>query len=1075
MSYADVDVLGAVESSSIAGGAQYDGKLHPSDADTEVSTADGLLSALDGSSDVIAIANDAVIDLTGENQIDLGSKTLVSYRGRNGQEGALIRTDSRGYYGTRPYTLFDSAGSPRVTGLRIRGARATGGFTRWDYDDNLAQAIRLRGPGGEVDNCELFGWTWNAVHLKGDGESTVTEAEVHHNHIHKSYQLGYGYGITIRRGFGEIHHNYFDETRHTIAGYGWWNSGFVVENNVFGPRHYSHTVDMHCLEENRATARVGDDPNDPDYDLRAGGEMRVRNNTFCMDQGVHGGGINAIAIRGVPWDGVWIENNRFAHSQRPPYNSGNDQEGFAWRQVNLNLSGWDPIPQDDEGYTRNWNDTDNQFGAPDTPWESGYGAPVNLVGGGGEEPEEDEDQEDEDQEDEEDEEDEEEEQDGRDVITVSGGGSTTYYEFEFSVDGDVEKSEEYGATINSYDQISGSTVSGRTTNEPDSFAYTGEIASFEADDGIEVRINGEPVDPDTLGEDEEDEEDEEEGEDVVTINGRGETVYYTFSVDGGVEKSNANDATINESDSIIGYSDFDTIVTGRTTNQSDSFVLEGEITSFSTSSTGGPAAISLGGESITPDEFGETVITIADRGATARYELEFSVNADIEKSEQYGATIDSTDQVNGTAVSGQTTDEPDSYVFSGALTEFRADEAVDVSFNGQSTGLWIESEEQELEEEEQDERDVITVSGGGSTTYYEFEFSVDGDVEKSEQYGATINSYDQISGSTVSGRTTNEPDSFAYTGEITSFEADDGIEVQINGESVDPDTLGEDEEEEEEQDDQDVITVAGGGSTTYYEFEFSISGDVEKSEQYGATINSYDQISGSTVSGRTTNEPDSFAYTGEIVSFEADEGIEVQINGEEVDPDTLGEDEEEEEDEEDVLTINGQGETVYYTFSVDGGVEKSNANDATINEFDSIIGYNDYDTIVTGRTTTQSDSFVLEGDITSFSTSSTGDPGDISIDGESVDPDEFGETVITIAGRGATARYELEFSVNADIEKSEQYGATINDYDQISGTTVTGRTTNAPDSYVFSGALTEFSADEVVDVSFNGESTGNWI
>ena len=893
MSYADVDVLGSVESSSIAGGAQYDGKLHPSNADIEVSTVDGFLNALNGSSDVIAIANDAVLDLTGENQIDLGSKTLVSYRGWDGQEGALISTDSRGYYGRRPYTLFDSGGSPRVSGLRIRGARATGGFTRWDYADNLAQAIRLRGSGGEVDNCELFGWTWNAIHLKGDGESTVTDAEVHHNHIHKSYQLGYGYGINIRRGVGEIHHNYFDEARHAIAGYGWWNSGFVVENNVFGPRQYSHTVDMHCLEENQATARVGDDPDHPDYDLRAGGTMEVRNNTFCMDGALHGGGINAVAIRGVPWDGVWIENNRFAHSQRPPYNSGNNQEGFAWRQVNLNLSGWDPIPQDDEGYTLNWNDSDNQFGAPETPWESGYGAPIDLTdGSGGEEDEETEDEQD--QEDEE-------QEDEQDVITISGGGSTTYYEFEFSGDGDVEKSEQYGATINDYDQISGSTVTGRTTNEPDSFAYTGEIVRFEADDGVEVLINGEEVDPATLGEDEETEEEDQE------------------------------------------------------------------------------------------------------------------------------------------------------------------------------------------DEEQEDEQDVITISSDGSTTYYEFEFSGDGDIEKSEQYGATINDYDQISGTTVTGRTTNEPDSFAYTGEITSFSADGPVEVLINGEEVDPATLGADEEEEEDeedeqQDERDVITISGGGSTTYYEFEFSVDGDIEKSEQYGATINDYDQISGSTVTGRTTNEPDSFAYTGEIVQFEADDGVEVLINGEEVDPATLGANEEEEEDEEDeqqdeqgVLTINGQGETVYYTFSVDGDVETSTANNATINTSDTIIGYNDFDTIVTGRTTNQSDSFVLDGDITSFSTSSTGGPAEISIDDESIDPDQFGETLITIGAQGSTARYELEFSVNAELEKSEQYGATINDYDQISGTTVTGRTTNEPDSFIFSGALTEFSADEPVDVSFNGEPTGIWI
>lgn len=44
------------------GGAAYsesEGKLYPSEADAEVSTAGGLLEALDGPADTIAIANDA--------------------------------------------------------------------------------------------------------------------------------------------------------------------------------------------------------------------------------------------------------------------------------------------------------------------------------------------------------------------------------------------------------------------------------------------------------------------------------------------------------------------------------------------------------------------------------------------------------------------------------------------------------------------------------------------------------------------------------------------------------------------------------------------------------------------------------------------------------------------------------------------------------------------------------------------------------------------------------------------------------------------------------------------------------
>ncbi|MFC7008593.1 hypothetical protein [Halalkalicoccus salilacus] len=457
MSYTNTSILNALESSSIGGGAAYGeaaGKLHPSEADIEVSTVDGLKSALNSSHEIIAIANDVELDLTGEESLDLGSKTLVSYRGWDGQDGALLYTNSAGYTGSRPYTLFYSAESPRVTGLRIRGARYDEEFTRWDYEENLARAIMLRGPGGEIDNCEIFGWTWNAIHVRGDNqESIVTEAEVHHNHIHKSYQLGYGYGVGVWRGFGHIHHNYLNETRHAINGFGWWNSGYIAENNVFGPRQYSHTVDMHCLEENNANARVGDDPDHPDYDLRAGGEMVIRNNTFCMDESVTGNGINAVSIRGVPWEGVWIENNRFGHPERPPYNSGNDQEGFAWRQVNLDLPEWSEIPQDDEGYTLNWYDTGNQFGAPDVPWEPGIGAPIDLETG----------------------------ETSQNVITINGQGSTSYY--TFSVDGTAQKSNAYGGTINAYDDIINydeldTIVTGRTTNETDTYIVNGEITSF---------------------------------------------------------------------------------------------------------------------------------------------------------------------------------------------------------------------------------------------------------------------------------------------------------------------------------------------------------------------------------------------------------------------------------------------------------------------------------------------------------------------------------------------------------------------------------------------------------------------
>jgi hypothetical protein len=156
MVYTNEEVLDALEFSPIAGGEAYteaSGKLHPSKADIEVDSAESLQDALDGPEEIIAIENDAEIDLTGIEMLDLESKTLVLYRGWDGQEGAPLYTDSAGYFRDRPYTRFYSYGSPRVTGLRIHGARYDEEFTQWDYNENLARAIMLRGPGGEATCC----------------------------------------------------------------------------------------------------------------------------------------------------------------------------------------------------------------------------------------------------------------------------------------------------------------------------------------------------------------------------------------------------------------------------------------------------------------------------------------------------------------------------------------------------------------------------------------------------------------------------------------------------------------------------------------------------------------------------------------------------------------------------------------------------------------------------------------------------------------------------------------------------------------------------------------------------------
>ncbi len=165
------------------------------------------------------------------------------------------------------------------------------------------------------------------------------------------------------------------------------------------------------------------------------------------------------------------------------------------------------------------------------------------------------------------------------------------------------------------------------------------------------------------------------------------------------------------------------------------------------------------------------------------------------------------------------------------------------------------------------EGDVITIVGDSETAHYEF--TVDGSVEKSTAYGGTINDYDEINEmGTVTGRTTNEPDSYAFDGVITDFKTTDVVTVLLNGEELSPQLIG-----------PSVLTVVGTGRTAYYEFE--VTGNVQKSTAYGGTINDYDQIrDDGTVSGRTTNEPDSFSCIGMVRSFKASGPVEIYADGE---------------------------------------------------------------------------------------------------------------------------------------------------------------------------------------------------
>lgn len=390
--YSDQQILDALTTVEHAGGEQYANKLHPSDADVVVSTRGEFRDALSGSYNSVGIEPGASISLS-DGGYDIGSKTIIGDRGWNGSPGPLLYTTTNGYDSSspmgssRPHTVLYSNGNPRITGIRLRGAdydRSTNFYPPdsqgGDYRSELATGYKnLRGS-VEIDNCEIYGFAWCQIVLRGGN------GHIHHNHIHTAPKMGYGYGVNLWETYSptyvDFHHNYSNYCRHVVNGRGPWDLSYDAYQNIIGPNHANHIFDMHCLAENgldRSSTR-----SDRWYGLRAGGRMNIFENSICnigYDIYYNSSSGNVIDIRGEPWDSVNIYNNYFAHENEPTYNESNSSSREAYKQSNTRDSSWGYLAGPGE-FTDNYNTYNNKFDMANTSYEAGYGADVDIASGG---------------------------------------------------------------------------------------------------------------------------------------------------------------------------------------------------------------------------------------------------------------------------------------------------------------------------------------------------------------------------------------------------------------------------------------------------------------------------------------------------------------------------------------------------------------------------------------------------------------------------------------------------------------------------------------------------------------------
>ncbi|SFR49346.1 autotransporter outer membrane beta-barrel domain-containing protein [Halorubrum sodomense] len=477
--------------------------------------------------------------------------------------------------------------------------------------------------------------------------------------------------------------------------------------------------------------------------------------------------------------------------------------------------------------------------------------------------------------------------DGTQELVVDGSQTTDRLTYTFTVDGSVEP----GPRANASDEIDGTTVSGQVEGGIDSFWVSGEFTDFQVDGNPEVRLDGETVDPselvvsettdstsdstdgtgstdgttddgDSTGDtDSTSDTDSTVDEAKLVIDGgvTSDRVEYTFAVDGSVEPG----ARANGSDVIDGST-----VTGHVEGGIDSFIVTGSFTDFQ---LGGDIPVRLDGETVDPSELvdstgddstgdgstgddtmsdGSATETTKERklvvdgsGTSDRVEYAFVMDGSVEP----GPRANGSDVIDGSTVTGHVEGGIDSFLVTGAFTDFQLDGDIPVRLDGET----VEPSELGVEPAR-----TVEVDGSQTDDPLAYTFTVDGSVTAGD--GATDA---DVTDGTVTGRAEGDTSAYAVTGAFTNFQVESDLVVRVDGEPVDPSTLNGGHDLPHE------LVVDGDGAEASYLVE--TTGSVAKRDGgWGAEAS--DAATGGVASGTVAEDRDTFGFSGDVTRLRID-------------------------------------------------------------------------------------------------------------------------------------------------------------------------------------------------------------
>ncbi|QFU85003.1 hypothetical protein [Natronorubrum aibiense] len=320
----------------------------------------------------------------------------------------------------------------------------------------------------------------------------------------------------------------------------------------------------------------------------------------------------------------------------------------------------------------------------------------------------------------------------------------------------------------------------------------------------------------------------------------------------------------------------------------------------------------------------------------------------------------------------------------------------------------------------------------------------------------------RASGSTVSigDDVSTNPDLSIPDGVPTSAEAAASGAASTGTASSSAEPVEDDSDDDDSDDGLENVLLVDGDDSDVTRYEFNVDGELEPSNDEGATIDDALEIDGALASGVVANWKDAFRFSGDLEQLTVDGPGTVLVNGDEVDPADYG------EELPHVLEVEGQGSPTSFEITVEGTIDIASEDDPE-DEATTISG-----STVQSSVTDDSQTFRFSGaltDVTVIDGEAT-----VSLDGDQIDPADYGDHellphALVIDGTDADEPSTYSFKASGSVVKSEYQDASIDDEDVIEGKAVRGAVGNWLDAYWFDGDIEDFTlcGKAAVDVQYN--------